>query len=228
MGAALVVCALHFIVFALVLLAHEPRTVAAPVHVVVAQLITSAATASAIPAPAAVPQRAPPRAHERPTNVPHPAAHAAATPVRERAAEPPRQEAPAAAPQLTQSPLSSARQPDAAPSAAAQQADADDTPRGSPSAATPRAVAQLDCAIAKPVYPVLSRRRQESGTVLVELRVDVTGRVDAAHVVASSGYARLDAAALDAVQSGACMPYRERGRPVPATAKVPVVFNLSD
>ncbi|WP_185218904.1 energy transducer TonB [Paraburkholderia dinghuensis] len=92
----------------------------------------------------------------------------------------------------------------------------------------PRAVAQLDCTIAKPAYPLLSRRNRETGTALVELRIDVTGHIDSARVVASSGYPRLDAAALDAVEASACVPYKENGKPVPATAKVPVVFNLSE
>jgi len=75
---------------------------------------------------------------------------------------------------------------------------------------------------------MLSRRNRESGTAVVELRVDVTGHIDSARVATSSGYPRLDAAALDAVQSSACVPYKENGKPVPASAKVPVVFNLSE
>ncbi|TAM08481.1 MAG: TonB family protein [Paraburkholderia sp.] len=231
-GAAVFVGALHVALLGLVMSAREPQREAMPVRVVAAELITSAPAASAMPAPA-VPLRPQPPAPARQTSAPRPVvqpvAHAAAPVVHQRVTEPQQQPLPAAAPAApavapapptsSASSASSAQQADASPAAAQAAADGDPTPR---------AVAQLDCTIAKPAYPMLSRRSRESGTALVQLRVDVKGHVDAAHVVASSGYPRLDAAALDAVLASACAPYREHGKAVPATAKVPVVFNLSE
>lgn len=231
-GAAVFVGALHVALLGFVMSAREPQREAVPVRVVAAELITSARAASAMPAPA-VPLHPQPPAPARQTSAPQPVVrpvvHAAAPVVHQRVAEPQQQPSPAAAPAAPAvapaSPVSSAQQSDASPAAPqvspAQLAAADGDQ-------TPRAVAQLDCTIAKPAYPMLSRRGGESGTALVQLRVDVKGHVDAAHVVASSGYPRLDAAALDAVLASACAPYREHGKAVPATAKVPVVFNLSE
>lgn len=44
----------------------------------------------------------------------------------------------------------------------------------------------------------------------------------------SSGSSRLDDAALDAVRSSACTPYKENGEAIRATATVPFVFSLND
>ncbi len=93
---------------------------------------------------------------------------------------------------------------------------------------SPRAVAHLDCTLRKPDYPPASLRLGETGTVVIALDTDATGRVRAAHVATSSHYARLDAAARDAVLASRCRPYVEDGTPVPARADVPVTFNLDE
>ncbi|WP_233868962.1 energy transducer TonB [Paraburkholderia adhaesiva] len=222
MGAALLVGGLHAAVLGFVMSRPEPRREPAPLHVVAAELIAAAPAISALPPPAAPPRPQPP-AHERPTSAPHPVARSVAPPPHEPVAEPQRQATPAAAPAPTVTPAPQSDVSPAAPQASSTQHAV--TGNGEQH---PRAVAQLDCTIAKPAYPLLSRRSRESGTALVELRIDVTGHIDSAHVAASSGYPRLDAAALDAVQASACTPYKENGKPVPATAKVPVVFNLSE
>jgi len=47
-----------------------------------------------------------------------------------------------------------------------------------------------------PEYPPMSRLRQESGTVVVRVLIGVEGRAQAARIEQSSGYIRLDDAAL--------------------------------
>ena len=66
-------------------------------------------------------------------------------------------------------------------------------------ASVPKSVAHLACAIAKPAYPALSRRMRETGTVLIELVVAATGRVESARIAETSGHERLDEAAREAV-----------------------------
>jgi len=77
---------------------------------------------------------------------------------------------------------------------------------------------------AAPVYPVLSRRLGESGTVLLRVELNEDGDVTGAQVQDSSGYARLDNAALNAVRSWRCMPASRQGRAVRATALQPFHF----
>src|SRR5690606_14760964 len=53
---------------------------------------------------------------------------------------------------------------------------------------------------APPLYPQLSRKLREQGTVVLQLTVLASGKVADVTVAQSSGYARLDKAALLAVQ----------------------------
>ncbi|WP_322049479.1 energy transducer TonB [Paraburkholderia sp. J67] len=101
-------------------------------------------------------------------------------------------------------------------------------PPMAPPVATPRRVAHLDCALVKPDYPPQSLRRGQAGTVVVELETDVAGRVSTARIATSSGYEHLDEAARAAVLASHCRPYAEDGRPMPARADVPVMFNLDE
>ncbi len=78
----------------------------------------------------------------------------------------------------------------------------------------------------KPSYPNLSRRLNEQGIVL--LRVFVTTDGDARHVELkeSSGYPRLDRAALDAVQTWKFAPARKGEQVMAAWVVVPIRFSL--
>lgn len=92
----------------------------------------------------------------------------------------------------------------------------------------PKDVSHLDCIIAAPEYPALSRRRNETGTAVVRFVVGLTGRIENIELKKTSGSSRLDDAALDAMRASACKPYRENGEPVRAAYSQPFVFSLED
>ncbi|MFN3595369.1 MAG: TonB family protein [Thiobacillaceae bacterium] len=77
-----------------------------------------------------------------------------------------------------------------------------------------------------PRYPSLSRRLGEEGTVVVHVELDEHGRVASARVVSSSGFVRLDEAALSAVKTWQCRPAERNGQPVRAVALQPFKFIL--
>ncbi len=79
----------------------------------------------------------------------------------------------------------------------------------------------------KPEYPPRSIQKHESGQVNVRVVVDTAGRVHDARVVLSSGFSRLDEAALKAARHSTFHPYTEHGRPLFAMAIIPYRFNLS-
>jgi len=77
-----------------------------------------------------------------------------------------------------------------------------------------------------PDYPAISRRLGEEGTVVLRVELDQAGSVVHAEVKASSGFARLDEAALTAVKTWRCQPARRNGQPVRAVALQPFKFVL--
>lgn len=77
-----------------------------------------------------------------------------------------------------------------------------------------------------PTYPALSRRLGEEGKVVLRVELDTDGRVDSARVITSSGFKRLDGAALSAVGGWRCNPPLHDGQPVRAVALQPFQFNL--
>lgn len=79
---------------------------------------------------------------------------------------------------------------------------------------------------ATPAYPALSRRLNETGVVLLRVELSESGQVAAASVSQSSGFARLDNAALGAVRNWRCAPATRNGQPVRAVALQPFNFVL--
>lgn len=77
-----------------------------------------------------------------------------------------------------------------------------------------------------PRYPVESRRRREEGTVRLRVSVGVDGRVSEIGVVRSSGFERLDDAALDAVRKWRFRPGMQAGVPVEAVGFLSIPFKL--
>jgi len=79
----------------------------------------------------------------------------------------------------------------------------------------------------RPPYPSIARRHGWEGIVELELRIDSRGRVHAASVVASSGYAALDDAACDAVLAWRFDPEQRSGVAVEARVRTRVRFVLT-
>jgi protein TonB len=77
-----------------------------------------------------------------------------------------------------------------------------------------------------PDYPAISRRMGEEGKLVLRVELDETGHIDDAKIINSSGYERLDAAALTAVKSWQCNPSLRNGQPVRAVALQPFNFVL--
>ena len=77
-----------------------------------------------------------------------------------------------------------------------------------------------------PAYPRLSRRVGEQGTVIVHARIDVQGRAQGASIGRSSGYPRLDQAALAAVQRWRFAPGTRAGVPEAMWVDIPIPFVL--
>lgn len=77
-----------------------------------------------------------------------------------------------------------------------------------------------------PAYPPLSRRLGEEGKLVLRVELDENGRVSVAKVVNSSGFKRLDEAAMDAVKTWRCNPPQRNGQSVKAIALQPFNFVL--
>ncbi len=77
-----------------------------------------------------------------------------------------------------------------------------------------------------PRYPAASRHLGEQGRVLVRVYVDASGLPAHVELNKSSGYVRLDNAALEAVRRWRFAPARQGEQSIGAWVLVPVVFNL--
>jgi protein TonB len=77
-----------------------------------------------------------------------------------------------------------------------------------------------------PAYPALSRRLGEEGKLVLRVELDEKGHVNQAQVVNSSGFKRLDEAAMAAVKTWRCTPPVRNGQPVKAVALQPFNFVL--
>jgi periplasmic protein TonB len=77
-----------------------------------------------------------------------------------------------------------------------------------------------------PEYPRISQRRREQGTVLLWVSVAADGRPVNWRVERSSGFERLDNAALEAAAGWRFEPARRGNRPVAASVLVPMEFRL--
>jgi len=77
-----------------------------------------------------------------------------------------------------------------------------------------------------PRYPIESRRKREQGTVLLALTVGRDGCVENIRIARSSGFDRLDKAALDAVKRWRWRPTLRDGEPVLVKGVVEIPFVL--
>ena len=86
---------------------------------------------------------------------------------------------------------------------------------------------QVSCPkLEAPVYPAISRRMGEEGKLVLRVELNEKGYVDNAKVINSSGYERLDNAALTAVKGWHCNPAQRDGQPARAIALQPFNFVL--
>ncbi len=77
-----------------------------------------------------------------------------------------------------------------------------------------------------PVYPMLSRKRKEQGTVWMLLLVSKDGLVTQLKLKKTSGFDRLDHAALQAVKKWKFQPARKEGQPIDYWYELPLKFSL--
>jgi protein TonB len=78
----------------------------------------------------------------------------------------------------------------------------------------------------EPVYPPASRRLDEEGVVRLRVLVDERGRPQEVQVAKSSGFDRLDQAAVTAVRRWQFSPAMQASGAVTAWTQVNVVFKL--
>ncbi len=190
------------------------------VQSITAQLITPAPIAQQVAAES-IPQPAPPKPTPRVKPKVEP------KPVQKAAKPAPQPVAQSPAPSPTPAPAADPTPAPAAPAAAAPAATPSPA-RETMQVSAPKNVPTLQCNFVKPDYPSMSRRRGESGTAYVHFVVGVTGKIESVELQKSSGYPRLDDAALDAMRSTTCRPYIENGQAIRAARTQPYNFGLTD
>lgn len=77
-----------------------------------------------------------------------------------------------------------------------------------------------------PPYPRASRRMGEEGTVVLRVFINTEGRAEQAEIRTSSGYTRLDEAALETVKRWRYVPGKRAGVPEAMWFNVPIRFVL--
>jgi len=78
-----------------------------------------------------------------------------------------------------------------------------------------------------PRYPPQSRKLREQGLVMLRVLIDEKGNACSIEIESSSGHARLDHAAREAVERAAFRPYVEDGEPRRAVVLIPIEFYLN-
>jgi protein TonB len=102
-------------------------------------------------------------------------------------------------------------------------------PPPAPVTTGPVRVSDLDAkavTVIAPKYPIESRRKREQGTVILAVSVTPAGSVGEVRVAKSSGFERLDKAALDAVRRWRWSPTMRDGAPVEIRGTVDIPFIL--
>lgn len=199
--------------------APPPKSV--EVQTISAQLITPAPVAQQVAAES-IPQPAPPKP------VPRVKPKVEPKPVPKAAKPTPQPVTQSPAPSPTPAPAAADPTPAPAAPAPAAPAAAPGPARETMQVSAPKNVPTLQCNFVKPDYPSMSRRRGESGTAYVHFVVGVTGKIESIDLQKSSGYPRLDDAALDAMRSTTCRPYIENGQAIRAARTQPYSFGLTD
>jgi periplasmic protein TonB len=79
-----------------------------------------------------------------------------------------------------------------------------------------------------PTYPESSRRRGEEGVVLLTVRVDERGEIASIAIKQSSGFSRLDQAAVKGVERWKFNPARVGSIAVSSQIEIPIRFRLNE
>ena len=182
-------------------------------------------------------QPAPPRSEPKPPEPPKPTPPKPVTPKpvpptpAPQPAPVPSKPVPAPPPVASESapakPAPPAPPPPAAP-AAASAPPAPPAPPPQPVARTEVSTASYHASNAKPVYPSMSKRLGEQGTVILRVLVKSDGTAGSVEVKSSSAYPRLDQAAMDAVKTWRFHPASVDGKPVDEWYQVPIPFKLQN
>lgn len=183
---------------------------------------------SPAPAPAPAPQQpAKNRTAQRPTP----------------ASQPAKAELPAAVPAKEPSPIApqgspaeSTPQAASTPAPATQATPAASTAAAPATAATPTVPPRVELPSTQatflykpdPPYPLLSNRLREEGTVVLRVLIDTDGSPAKVEIRRSSGYDRLDQAALKGALQWRFAPHKPNGVPTAAWYEIPVKFQLTD
>ena len=87
-------------------------------------------------------------------------------------------------------------------------------------------VAYVDKKICTPKYPRVSRKRGERGKVLVRVFINRDGSSEKVELEQSSGFNRLDQAAMDSAKKCRFIPAKRNGKPVKTLATIPYTFTF--
>ena len=87
-------------------------------------------------------------------------------------------------------------------------------------------VAYFDKKICTPKYPRVSRKRGERGRVLVRVFINRDGSSEKVEIEQSSGFDRLDQAAMDSAKKCRFIPAKRNGKPVKTLATIPYTFTF--
>ncbi|TAL97526.1 MAG: energy transducer TonB [Paraburkholderia sp.] len=224
--ATAIVVGVHAALLVAVLIARdEPVPRALESRTITAELLSPAPVAAPVaiqstPTPTP-PKPTPPVPHLKPKVQPRPVSKPTPTPLPEAAA-------PSQHEIATPQPAPPAPAAPATPAPAPAEAALPATGKPTMALSAPKNVAHLDCSIAQPDYPVLSKRRNETGTAMVKFVVGLTGKIENIELKKSSGFGRLDDAALAAMRGSSCKPYIENGEAIRATYTQPFSFSLTD
>jgi protein TonB len=101
-------------------------------------------------------------------------------------------------------------------------------PPAPPAPAVPHTVSSVEyIRPPQPVYPAMSRRLGETGTVVLRILIGVQGQPEQVLVQKSSGSSSLDEAGRQAALRALFKPHLEDGKPVAVFVLVPLNFQLS-
>jgi len=76
-----------------------------------------------------------------------------------------------------------------------------------------------------PVYPLLARRLNKEGRVLLRLTIDERGRLLNVEVIEGAGHGFTESA-VEAVRKSSFLPAKKEGKPIPSKALLPIKFTL--